>query len=170
VSAGHATTPEPAGVPAAPGTQQVAAAAEVVLLLFGVSTEVYALRIEQTAEVMSLPPYTLVPRMPAHLLGVCFRHGRLLPIVDLGRKLGLRQGFRPGPLHERRSGRPAVLVARTRLGELGLLIDRVLRVAKVPATALQPAGVQSPCTLAAIATASFQAHLLDLEAVGPGEG
>jgi chemotaxis signal transduction protein len=146
--------------------QPDAAQPEAGVLLFGLSTELYALRIEEAVEAMSLPAFTVVPRMPGYLLGVCFRRGRLLPIVDLGRRLGLRQSFRSSLLQAARTTRPAVLVARTRLGELGLLVDRILRVAKVPAAALEPAAAAPPFTLGAVTAANVQAHLLDLEAVG----
>lgn len=138
---------------------------EVSLLLFGLSTEFYALRIEDASEVISLPQYTPVPRTPPYLLGVCFRRGPLLPLLDLGRRLGLRQGFRRGLLGPSRSDRPAVVIAKSRLGEMGLLVDRVMRVAKVPAAAIQRTDL-APCILGSVATGNYQAYLLDLEAIG----
>jgi purine-binding chemotaxis protein CheW len=142
-----------------------AEAPEAGLLLFGLSTELYALRIEQVVEVMGLPRFTPVPRMPPYLLGVCFRRGGLLPLLDLGRRLGLRPGFRRHVLPLSRSERPTVLVALSRLGELGLLVDRIVRVARVRETAIQRSEA-GPCTLGTVVTASEQAHLLDLEALG----
>ena len=141
-----------------------AASAEVGLLLFGLSTELYALRIEDVVEVMGLPRTTPVPRTAAYLLGVCFRHGHLLPILDLGCRLGLRPAFRRAGSPLSRAERPAVVVARSAGGELGLLVDRIVRVARVPELAIQRAEAGS-CTLGAVVTPLEKTLLLDLEAL-----
>ena len=138
---------------------------EVGLLLFGLSTELYALRIEEAAEVIGLPRFAPVPRMPPYLLGVCFRRGYLLPILDLGQRLGLRASYRRGAIPSVRSDRPAVVVARAERGEVGLLVDRIVRVARVPESAIQRSA-QAPFTWGSVLAANEPAQLLDLESVG----
>jgi purine-binding chemotaxis protein CheW len=147
-----------------PGADEALEPPEAGLLLFGLSTELYALRIEEVLEVMALPRFTPVPRAPAYLLGVCFRRGHLLPILDLGRRLGLRPGFRRGVPPLARAERPTVLVARGRLGEIGLLVDRIVRVARVAESAIHRSEA-GPDTRGTVVAASDQATLLDLDAI-----
>ena len=137
---------------------------EMGLLLFGLSTELYALRIEEASEVIGLPRFTPVPRMPPYLLGVCFRRGYLLPILDLGQRLGLRSSYRRGAIPTMRSDRPAVVVARAERGEIGLLVDRIVRVARVPTAAIQQTG-STPFTWGSVLAANEPAQLLDLDAI-----
>jgi purine-binding chemotaxis protein CheW len=71
-----------------------------------------------------------VPQAPEHVRGVTNLRGRILPVVELRSRLGLA---------------PAVLTPKSRIvvteahGRiLGLLVDAVLQVTRIPADTVQP--------------------------------
>jgi purine-binding chemotaxis protein CheW len=61
----------------------------VKYLTFSVSDERYGVPVTQIEEVLEYQPVTPVPRCPAFLLGVINVRGRLVPVMDLRRRLGL---------------------------------------------------------------------------------
>src|SRR6185295_9519406 len=88
----------------------------------------YALDIASVREVIFVPEITAIPRQPHHTLGVLNLRGRVLPVVDLRRALGLPPAA-PTP-----SSR--VVVAQD--GRLvGLLADEVSQVATVSRAAVE---------------------------------
>ena len=57
--------------------------------MFTVAGRQLAADIRHTREVVVLPDRTMVPRAPAHVLGVANLRGYIVPIVDIGHLLGL---------------------------------------------------------------------------------
>jgi purine-binding chemotaxis protein CheW len=68
---------------------------------------------------------TRVPQSPPHIRGVTNLRGRILPVVEIRTRLGL------APLIPRSTAR--IIVAEVRGRVLGLLVDSVAQVQKVPA-------------------------------------
>lgn len=60
-------------------------------LLFRIAGRDFALPLLRTREIVALPPLTPVPTTPPHILGAFNLVGRVVPVVDLARKLGLGQ-------------------------------------------------------------------------------
>src|SRR4051812_33542015 len=54
-----------------------------------VVAEEYAIDIASVREIVRWLPLTRVPAMPAAIRGVCNLRGRVVPIIDLSRRLGL---------------------------------------------------------------------------------
>lgn len=86
-------------------------------LTFWLGREEYAIPVVDVREIVRMPEVTRVPNAPPHLLGVANLRGRILPIVDLRTKLGMR---RATPTEEAR-----VIVVHSELGCIGLGVDRV---------------------------------------------
>lgn len=63
---------------------------ELDLLAFNVASEEYAVRLSDMQEIIRSQTITPVPRAPEHLKGVTFLRGRILPVIDLGKRLGLK--------------------------------------------------------------------------------
>jgi purine-binding chemotaxis protein CheW len=132
--------PEPqAGVPgahslsffAAPAQEQRAAAeATEHLVTFYLDREEYGMDVRQVQEIRRLTEITTVPRAPEFIRGVINLRGRILPVLDLKRKLGL------GEVAESRAARIVVVRVRERL--IGLLVDGASQVPKIPVSRIEP--------------------------------
>ena len=99
-------------------------------LAFRLGSEEYALEIEVVREILKAPAITEVPRSPQHVLGVILVRGQVVPVFDPRRLLGL-----PAP-----GGGPGtrVVVCDAGDGPVGLLVDRVTQVLRLPAQAFEP--------------------------------
>jgi purine-binding chemotaxis protein CheW len=132
--------PEPqAGVPgahslsffAAPAQEQRAAAeATEHLVTFYLDREEYGMDVRQVQEIRRLTEITTVPRAPEFIRGVINLRGRILPVLDLKRKLGL------GEVAESRAARIVVVRVRERL--IGLMVDGASQVPKIPVSRIEP--------------------------------
>lgn len=92
-------------------------------ITFELSNEVFALPIEPVREVLRVTDITRVPHAPNPVRGVTQLRGRVIPVVDLGLRLGLPA---------RSAGRSSrILVAESRGRLLGLLVDSVHQVIKL---------------------------------------
>ena len=103
---------------------------ELHLVTFALGREEYGIPVGQVREVIRVGEITRVPQAPAHVRGVTNLRGRILPVVELRGRLGLE---------------PAVPTARSRIvvvevagRVLGLLVDAVLQVTKVPLESVAP--------------------------------
>lgn len=94
------------------------------LLTFMLDREEYGLPITRVREVIRVGEITRVPQVPPHVRGVTNLRGRILAVVEIRTRLGL------GPAVISPASRIVVvdLVGRA----LGLLVDRVSQVTKVP--------------------------------------
>ena len=105
-------------------------AGELHLVTFALGREEYGIPVGQVREVIRVAEITRVPQAPAHVRGVTNLRGRILPVVEIRTRLGLE---------------PAALTARSRIvvvevhdRVLGILVDAVLQVAKVPLDTVAP--------------------------------
>ncbi len=117
-------TPAPAGA----ARDQGEALREV--LVFRLGGEEYAVEIEVVREILKAPPVTDVPRAPAHVLGVTMVRGQVIAVHDPRRRLGL-------PPAEAGPG-ARVVVCDAGEGPVGLLVDGVSQVLRLPPSALEP--------------------------------
>ena len=101
---------------------------EIQLVVLRLGVQQYALDINDVREVIFVPEITAIPRQPHHMLGVLNLRGRVLPVVDLRRALGL-------PPVEPTSTSRVVVAQDGRL--VGLLADEVSQVATVGRAAVE---------------------------------
>jgi purine-binding chemotaxis protein CheW len=103
----------------------------LAVLEFRLAQERYAVEVRQVREVQPFVELTPLPCTPAFVLGIVNVRGRMLPVFDLKKLLGLPD---PGitDLHQ------IILVGNHEL-ELGLLADVVDRISSIPVDRLQPA-------------------------------
>jgi purine-binding chemotaxis protein CheW len=101
------------------------------LATFHVGREEYGVEVRRVQEIIRVPPITQVPRAPERLRGVVNLRGRVIPVFDLKRTLGL------GEVELQRASRIVVVRLRDRL--LGLLVDSASQVLRVPLSAIAPA-------------------------------
>ncbi len=121
--------PEPVS---APGEEAAEPGAEVLeMLSFRLGGEEYVIMVEQVREVLKLRETTPVPHAPAYVLGVISLRGAVLPVIDLGRRLGLAGGVR--------DEKSRIIVVGIGEEEAGLIVDRVTGVVRFPPEAVKPA-------------------------------
>ena len=63
----------------------------IQLVVFRLGHEEYALRIEEIKEVVLTPAITRIPQTDPHIRGVANIRGNILAIIDLEKRLGLRE-------------------------------------------------------------------------------
>lgn len=102
---------------------------------FRVSGEVYGLAIHEIEEISKVFPTTHVPRTADFLVGIGNVRGRIMPVVDLAKRLRLR------PVERGRSAR--VLIVHLYDEPYGLIVDEVRDVLRIPPEAMEdkPGGI-----------------------------
>jgi purine-binding chemotaxis protein CheW len=104
---------------------------EVQLVVFRIGSQPFAVNIFQVERVLRYQEPTPLPNAPGFLEGI-FPHGdRAVPLVDLRRRLGV-------PATVREDTR--VMILTLALGPVGVVVDAVLAVRKVPAGSIVPPG------------------------------
>lgn len=101
------------------------------LVVFNVGKELYGVGIESVQEIVRVPEITEVPDAPDFLEGVINLRGRVVPVIDLRKRLKL-QG-----VDKTKSTR--VLITENGKSQVGLLVDSVSEVLKV-----QPDAIEDP--------------------------
>jgi len=102
----------------------VAAAEDVrQYVLFRLGPEEYGLPIVKVSSIIRYEPATPVPRAPSVVEGVINLRGRVIPVVNLARKL-FDQDFNPTP-----SSR--IIVAEGEAGQVGLAVDAASEVVSI---------------------------------------
>lgn len=85
---------EAPSVPTVPEPPQLRAPApqekEIEILAFRVGDEEFGLRITEVQEILRAQRITRVPRAVGYLRGITSLRGKVLPVIDLGLRLGLR--------------------------------------------------------------------------------
>jgi len=111
--------------------QRAAVEATEHLATFFLEGEEYGVDVRQVQEIRRVTEITTVPRAPEFVRGVINLRGRILPVLDLKRKLGL------GDVALERATR--IVVVRVRERRLGLLVDGASQVLRVPVSRIEPA-------------------------------
>lgn len=110
--------------------EKKAVEAQEHLATFFLAGEEYGVDVRMVQEIIRVAEITQVPRAPAHIRGVINLRGRIIPVVDLRRKLEL------GTVEASKQARIVVVKLRDRL--VGLLVDGASQVLKVPQSLVEP--------------------------------
>lgn len=94
---------------------------ELELLAFNVGSEEYAVKLSDMQEIIRSQTITPIPRSPEYLRGVTFLRGKILPVIDLGKRLGLE--WESGALQK-------IIVISASNAPLGILIGSGIDVLK----------------------------------------
>ncbi|MFO7274253.1 MAG: chemotaxis protein CheW [Bacillota bacterium] len=100
------------------------------VVVFQMNNEYYGADIAVVREVVPLQRITRVPRTPEYVLGVINLRGRVIPVIDLRRRLGL-----PSKEATRAT---RIAIAEVDGDQVGMVVDAVEEVARVPADAVEP--------------------------------
>jgi purine-binding chemotaxis protein CheW len=100
------------------------------VVVFQLGDELYGADIAVVREVSPLQRVTRVPRTPRYIEGVTNLRGRVIPVVDLRRRLGL-----PATPHTKST---RIAVAELDGGQVGMIVDAVQEVLRVPSSCIEP--------------------------------
>lgn len=115
----------------AAATETPAPGPELHLLTFVLDREEFGVPVTQVREVIRVTEISRVPQAPAHVRGVTNLRGRILAVVETRTRLGLE------PVALTPASRILVVELHGRV--LGLLVDRVSQVTKLPVESVAPA-------------------------------
>lgn len=129
---------------------------------FRLGAEEYAIEITKVKEIILVEGITRVPQMPTYIEGIINLRGNVIPVLDL------RKRFEVGKADFGEHTR--IVITRMEGRIIGMIVDAVLRVMKIPKSLIQP----PPDTIASVAgeyligVAKLDDHmqlLLDIEKV-----
>lgn len=129
---GIRTVQEPAAPPG--GIEEGKAASEapaetadivVELLTFSLAKEEFAFRVRDIQEIIKDQRITRIPRSEPYLLGITSLRGKIIPVVDLKKRLSL-----DGGREEERKRK--ILILKGPRGPIGAVVDRVIGVIRQP--------------------------------------
>jgi purine-binding chemotaxis protein CheW len=143
VSASKAPEPSPAiiGADAASGKEDAPASEGgegqekiVELLTFNLSTEEFAFRVSEVEEIIRHQRITPVPATPDYVMGITSLRGKIIPVIDLKRRIVLRggRGNREALGGSASAKDEKVLILLGPKGPIGAIIDRVIGVVRLP--------------------------------------
>jgi len=125
---------------------------------FRVGGDCFALDADQVAEVIREAGVARVPLAPAGVLGLVHLRGRIVPIIDLADRLGIRRAA---------TGRAGThLIIESQGDQYGLLVDEMLDVIDIPTDRVEhptDAAVSHEAVVGVFAAAERLVHLLDPE-------
>jgi purine-binding chemotaxis protein CheW len=110
---------------------EAAAMDQLALAVFELASERYAIELRWVHEVARVTDYTPVPGTPDHFVGLTSVRGDVFAVVDLRRLFGLATSSL--------SDQTRLVLLGDRGPELGVLMDRALGAATLPASSVVPA-------------------------------
>ncbi len=110
--------------------RRIAEARITTWISFDLAGETFALPVEPVREVLRIHNITRVPHAPHPIRGVTNLRGRVIPVIDLRRRVGLQEG------EIDRLARIIIVASRGRL--IGLLVDQVHHVMHLDLNLVQP--------------------------------
>ena len=103
---------------------------EEQLVAFKLGEEVYGVDIALIHEIIRWREITAIPRAASEIEGVINLRGKIVPVLDLRKRLGL-------PLAEH-DGATRIIVAETADSTVGLIVDSVVGVLRIPQASIEP--------------------------------
>jgi len=103
---------------------------EKQMVLFELGTETYGLDIATVYEIIRMQPITKVPKAPFYVEGVINLRGRVIPVIDIGKKFGFEK------TEEAKNNR--IVVINIKDTTLGIIVDSVTEVIRVPIDSIDP--------------------------------
>ncbi len=103
---------------------------EEQLVAFNLGEEVYGVDIALIHEIIRWRETTAIPQTTSEIEGVINLRGKIVPVLDLRKRLGL-------PAAER-NGATRIIVAETADSTVGLIVDSVVGVLRIPQASIEP--------------------------------
>lgn len=102
----------------------------IQVVVFRVGSEDFGVDIHQVQEIKRMVEITEAPKMPLHVIGVMNLRGNIIPVVDLRQRFGL--------VSRQADEATRIVVADVDGHVMGLLVDSVSEVIRLPLDAIKP--------------------------------
>lgn len=109
---------------------------ELQLVAFRLGNETYAVDIQQVQEIIRMQQITRVPGAPFFVEGVINLRGRIIPVIDLRKRLGLPRGEETDEVR--------IVVVEVPPHKVGMIVDAVEEVLR-----LSEENIETPSSLVA---------------------
>lgn len=106
------------------------AMSEIQLVVFDLASEHYGVDISDVREIMRMQNITKVPGAVSYVEGVINLRGKVLPVLDLRKRLGLKAA--------EQSEESRIVVVDIADGAVGVIVDAVTEVLHVPNSSIEP--------------------------------
>jgi purine-binding chemotaxis protein CheW len=103
---------------------------EQQLVLFDLALEHYAIDSMNVREIIRMQAITKIPGAPAFVEGVINLRGKVTPVMDLRKRLGLVVG--------QESKETRIVVVEVEGQDVGLIVDGVSEVLRIPVSVIEP--------------------------------
>ncbi len=101
---------------------------------FRIGDETYGVRISVVREIVRVPEITAVPNAPDHIEGVINLRGKIIPVMDLRKRFGIKN------VEPNKKNR--ILVVELESKMVGLIVNSASEVLKIP-----PSDIEMPNTM-----------------------
>jgi purine-binding chemotaxis protein CheW len=98
---------------------------------FRIGKELFGVHIHTVQEIVRVPQITAVPEMPSFVDGVINLRGRIVSIIDLGKRIRIQASSR--------TKTSRILIVEVENKVVGLLVDAVNAILRIPPEAIEPA-------------------------------
>ena len=103
--------------------------AEKQMVLFELGSETYGLDIATVHEIIRMQPITKVPKAPVYVEGVINLRGKVIPVIDIGKRFGFEKS--------ERAKNNRIVVVYIQDTTLGIIVDAVTEVVRIPNDAIE---------------------------------
>jgi len=93
------------------------------LLTFKLSNEDYAFKVSEIEEILRPQRYAWVPKTESFILGITSLRGKIIPLIDLKKRISLEGGYD--------GDKSKILILRGPKGSIGVVVDKVIDVIRV---------------------------------------
>lgn len=109
---------------------------QLQLVTFRLGNELYGVDIMSVKEIVKIQPIRPIPNAPNYMVGILNLRGEIIPIIDLHRRFHIDFANGEEELDELESG---FIILNIEGNQIGIIIDRVSRVAAVESSEIQVA-------------------------------
>ncbi len=92
---------------------------DIEVIAFNLGNEEYAIQMSDLEEILKIQRITLVPRAPDYLRGITSIRGKVIPVIDVKKRLCLKKPD---------SDRQKILLVSGEKGNVALVVDRIVGV------------------------------------------
>lgn len=111
-------------------SEEIALEDDLRLVVFRLAGEMYGVNVASVESIGIMAPITRMPRTPSYISGIINLRGRVTPVVDLRRRLGLTEA---AYTHDTR-----IVVVEHNFEQIGLLVDAVTEVRPASTGEIEP--------------------------------
>ena len=110
------------------------------LVVFELAGEAYAVNVVQVQSIIPMQEIVTVPGAPSFIEGVVNLRGAVVPVIDLRHRFNLsvpeNAHDEDGPSKHKK--KPVIVIAELEELQVGLIVDKVTEVTKIPEAAIEP--------------------------------